>query len=190
MSGVRLRLAHPDDGAAFAAIYGPVVAETAISFETEPPSAQEMAERVRATVGPYPWLAAEVDGAVVGYAYASQHRPRPAYRWDVDVAIYVAAEYRGRRIGTRLYAALLTILTHQGFCRAYAGIALPNAGSVAVHEAAGFTLVGVYHQTGFKRGGWHDVGWWERTLRDDDVPADPIRLAALPAAALAAALEA
>ncbi|MGD0052507.1 MAG: arsinothricin resistance N-acetyltransferase ArsN1 family B [Vulcanimicrobiaceae bacterium] len=190
MSGVRLRLAHPDDGAAFAAIYGPVVAETAISFETEPPSAQEMAERVRATVGPYPWLAAEVDGAVVGYAYASQHRPRPAYRWDVDVAIYVAAEYRGRRIGTRLYAALLTILAHQGYCRAYAGIALPNAGSVAVHEAAGFTLVGVYHQTGFKRGGWHDVGWWERTLRDDDVPADPIRLAALPAAALAAALEA
>ena len=104
------------------------------------------------------------------------------------MAIYVDAAYRGRRIGTRLYAALLTILAQQGYCRAYAGIALPNAGSVAVHEGAGFTLVGVYRQTGFKRGAWHDVGWWERTLRDDATPTDPSPLAALPAAALAAAL--
>ncbi|MGD1066497.1 MAG: arsinothricin resistance N-acetyltransferase ArsN1 family B [Vulcanimicrobiaceae bacterium] len=184
-----VRLARPDDGAAFASIYGPIVAETAISFEVDPPGADEMTARVRGALAQHAWLAAEVDGAIAGYAYASQHRQRPAYRWGVDVAIYLDPRFRGRGLGSRVYRALLAVLHLQGYQRAYAGIALPNAASVAVHESAGFRLVGVYQRTGFKFGRWHDVGWWDRIIRDDVDPREPAPLSSVAPAALAAALE-
>jgi len=163
-----IRLARPDDSDAIAAIYAPIVRDTVISFEIDPPTPAEMSERIAATLITHPWLVAEQDGAVVGYAYASQHRTRSAYRWSCDVTAYMAEAARGRGIGMRLYTELFDILCTQGFHAAFAGISLPNAASVALHEKAGFQHVGVYKHVGYKQGAWRDVGWWQRPL----VPAD------------------
>lgn len=161
-----LRPATPDDAAAIAAIYAPVVAETAISFELEPPSEAEMRSRIEATLARLPWLVSlDAEGAVNGYVYASKHRERPAYQWAVDTTAYVRADSRGQGVGRRLYTALFEQLVLLGYFQAFAGIALPNAASVALHEAMGFEALGVYRDVGFKRGRWHDVGWWQKRLQ-------------------------
>lgn len=161
---INIRVAAPADAAAIQAIYAPVVRDTAISFELEPPSAAEMAKRIDATLPLYPYLVAERDGQVVGYAYASQHRAREAYQWSVDVTVYIAGHAHRSGIGRALYERLLPILERQGFHAAHAGIALPNDGSVGLHEALGFTHIGTYPEVGFKHGRWHDVGYWRRGL--------------------------
>jgi phosphinothricin acetyltransferase len=157
---VRIRLAREADAGAIAAIYAPFVERTAVSFETKPPDGTEMARRIGDTTARYPWLVCELDGHVAGYAYATQHRVRAAYRWSVDTAVYIDAVQRRRGIGRGLYASLSEILKAQGFFNAYAGITLPNDASVGLHQAVGFTIVGVYKRVGFKFGEWHDVGWW------------------------------
>lgn len=175
-----VRLAHPDDAPAFAAIYAPFVASTPISFEEVPPSAEEMARRIETTLRTLPWLALERDEKAVGYAYASLHRAREAYRWSVDVTVYLAPEARGQGAGRLLYTALLDLLTRQGYTAAYAGITLPNDASVGLHEAMGFRPVGIYHGVGFKAGAWHDVGWWQRDLAPRTLPpAEPVPLPSL-----------
>tara|TARA_R110000803_G_scaffold137668_3_gene204590 strand:- start:660 stop:1217 length:558 start_codon:yes stop_codon:yes gene_type:complete len=161
---IAIRLARPGDSEAIAAIYVPIVRDTVISFEIDPPTPAEMRQRIAATLVTHPWLVAEQDGAVVGYAYASQHRTRSAYRWSCDVTAYMAEAARGKGTGMRLYAELFDILSAQGFHAAFAGISLPNAASVALHEKAGFEPVGIYSQVGYKHGAWHDVGWWQRRL--------------------------
>ncbi len=162
----QLRLARAEDAQGLLAIYGPIVESTAISFETEVPSVQEMQERVANTLRDFPWLVFELDGQIAGYAYASRHRQRAAYQWSVDVSVYVATSARRRGLGRRLYAPLLGIVRTLGYCTAYAGIALPNAASVALHESMGFVPVGVFRNVGYKLGEWQDVGWWQRPLRD------------------------
>ncbi len=159
-----MRPATVADAAGVHAIYAPVVAHTTISFEEVPPSITEMAARIEATSKDYPYLVAERDGAVLGYAYASQHRTRAAYRWSVDVTVYIADEARRSGVGTALYAHLFPELAERGFHAAFAGIALPNPGSIALHERMGFTALGVYREVGSKFGRWHDVGWWQRLL--------------------------
>lgn len=166
-----IRLARGDDAPAIAAIYAPYVSETPISFETVPPSADEMAGRLAKTLARFPWLVAEAEGAVVGYAYASQHRERAAYQWAADVSVYLRKERQRRGIGRALYTALFAILRAQGYVNTYAGIALPNPASVALHEAMGMTPVGVYRHVGYKAGAWRDVGWWQGALREP--PSDP-----------------
>jgi phosphinothricin acetyltransferase len=169
-----LRLARPADAEQLAAIYAPMVRETVISFESDPPGAAEMARRVEATLATHPWLVAERDGVILGYAYASHHRTRSAYRWAVDVTAYVHADARRQGVARRLYAALLALLALQGYYTAFAGITLPNAASVGLHEALGFEPLGIYRTVGFKFGAWHDVGWWQRTLREGDgIPEEP-----------------
>lgn len=169
-----VRVAKTTDGAAIAAIYAPIVRDTAISFELEPPSADEMGRRVAATLLKLPWLVATHDDVVVGYAYASAHKERPAYRWSVDVTVYVAENARGRGIGSRLYGVLVPTLRLQGFRAAFAGIALPNSGSVALHEAIGFEPIGLYEDVGFKLGQWRSVRWWRLGLSDDaGAPTEP-----------------
>jgi L-amino acid N-acyltransferase YncA len=153
-----IRSAGVDDGAAIAAIYRPYVLDTAISFEEEPPSPAEMGERIVATLAAYPFLAFERRGEVLGYAYGGPHRARPAYRWSVDVTVYVAPDARRCGVGRALYIELLGQLARQGFHSAYAGIALPNAASVGLHEAMGFRHLGTYQEVGFKFGRWRDVG--------------------------------
>jgi L-amino acid N-acyltransferase YncA len=158
-----IRVAEDRDAEAIAAIYAPIVTSTTISFETEPPSADEMKRRVRETLTHYPWLVAD-DGEVLGYAYATQHRARVAYRFAVDVSVYIGERARRRGVGRRLYSELFSILERQGFVAAHAGIALPNEASVALHESLGFTPIGVYGGVGYKLGKWLDVGWWQRPL--------------------------
>lgn len=168
-----IRLAREEDGAAMAAIYRPFVAESATSFETEPPDGAEMARRVARLEGVTPWLVCERHGAVAGYAYAGPHRERPAYRWATEVSAYVHADARRSGIASALYAALLAVLKVQGYRVAYAGITLPNHASVRMHEAAAFTPVGVYRGVGYKRGAWHDVLWLERDLAPRTADPDP-----------------
>lgn len=165
-----LRVASAADAAALAAIYAPVVAHTAISFETEPPDAAEMRARVEKTAqAGLPWLVAEdAAGSVCGYAYAGRHRERAAYQWSVDTTVYVREDRRGQGVGRALYGRLLPLLAELGYGQAFAGIALPNAGSVGLHEAVGFEAIGVYRRVGFKLGAWRDVGWWQRELRAPD----------------------
>lgn len=166
-----IRPATLDDAGSLAAIYGPYVADTAISFEVVPPTDAEMRERIRTTLVDYPWLVWEEAGQARGYAYATQHRTRKAYQWAVDVSVYIDSAYHGRGAGRRLYGALFEVLVRQGFVQAYAGITLPNEKSVGLHEALGFAPVGIYRRVGFKHGQWRDVGWWCLELQRH--PADP-----------------
>ena len=159
-----VRPARLGDAAAIQAIYAPIVADTAISFEIEPPSVAEMERRIVATLERYPYLVAERDGALLGYAYGGEHRSRAAYRVSVDVTCYVAPVARRQGVGRALYGVLLATLSDAGFHSAHAGITLPNPGSVGLHEAMGFEKVGVYREVGYKLGAYHDVGWWQRML--------------------------
>jgi phosphinothricin acetyltransferase len=131
-----------------------------VSFEEQAPDAAELARRIAATSRTHPWLVAEEEGEVVGYAYACPHRSRPAYRWAVDVSVYVSASHRGRGCGKVLYRELFARLRRQGFTAAFAGITVPNEASVGLHESLGFRAVGVFRRVGWKHGGWRDVGWW------------------------------
>jgi phosphinothricin acetyltransferase len=172
------------DAAACAAIYAPYVRDSVVSFEVDTPSEDDFAQRIERITRTHPWLVAveagggeqedggaverEGGGAVVGFAYASPHKERAAYRWAADVAIYVDVRHRRRGLGRELYGALLPMLVRQGVRVACAGVTLPNEGSVGLHEAFGFTPVGVYRRIGWKAGAWHDVGWWQLEL----VPVD------------------
>ena len=159
-----LRLALPTDGERLAAIYAPAVSDRATSFELTPPDAAEMARRVSALNNRTPWLVVEENGLVMGYAYASPHRDRPAYQWSVEVSAYIDATAHRAGHGKTLYTALFDILTAQGFVNAYAGITLPNPASVGFHKAMGFEEIGIYKGIGYKFGRWHDVIWMHRPL--------------------------
>lgn len=178
-----IRHADPDrDAAACTAIYAPSVTEGVASLEELPPETHQMADRIRAVSRNWPWLVAEIDGRVAGYAYASQHRERASYRWAADVTVYVSSDQQRRGAGRALYAPLLELLCAQGYHEACAGITLPNDASVGLHESLGFVPVGVYRNIAFKHGSWRSVGWWQKTLRehrDDRQPAEigpPVRL--------------
>jgi L-amino acid N-acyltransferase YncA len=186
-----IRLACVDDAPQVQAIYSPVVRDTAISFEVDPPDVGEMGRRIRGTLTRLPWLACERDGEVLGFAYAARHRERAAYRWSVDVSVYVDQHARRVGVGRGLYVSLLALLASQRFAVAHAGITLPNPASVGLHEALGFVPVGVYRAVGFKLGAWWDVGWWQRRLGELAVPpAPPVDLPDLPAEAVREALAA
>jgi L-amino acid N-acyltransferase YncA len=163
MTSVRPAKAEAD-AAACARIYAPFVTDNCVSFELEPPGATEMAERIAKHGASHAWLVAEVDGTVAGYAYGSPHRERAAYASSCDVAVYVDPAHARQGIGRALYGELLPLLSGKGFHAAFAGIALPNEGSIGLHEAMGFTPVGIYREVGWKLGGWRDVGWWQRLL--------------------------
>lgn len=186
----KIRFAEPSDVAAMQAIYAPNVDGAAISFELVPPTIEEMATRLAKVSKQYPWLVGEVNGQVAGYVYACQHRERAAYRWSVDVTVYIDEVFRRRGIGRALYTSLLELLRLQGFAKAFAGITLPNSGSVGVHEAVGFHKTAVFERVGFKLGDWRDVGWWEIDLASDwSEPTEPIPILGLRGtAAVAAAL--
>ena len=132
-----------------------------------------MATRIEAKLPRYPWLVADDNDSVIGYAYAGAHRERAAYAWSAEVSVYVAETARRRGVARRLYQTLFDLLDRQGYRMAYAGITLPNPASVGFHEAMGFEPVGVYHNVGWKHGQWRDVGWWELVL-GDNAPAVPL----------------
>lgn len=165
MAGVVIRAATSADAARCAEIYRPFVTDNWVSFETDPPDEAEMAARIAAYAASHAWLIAETPaGEIAGYAYGSPHRTRAAYATSADVAVYVDPAFARQGIGRALYAALFPLLRDKGAHAAFAGIALPNPGSIGLHEAMGFAPIGVYREVGWKMDGWRDVGWWQRLL--------------------------
>lgn len=152
------------DGPACARIYAPYVRGTAVSFEVEPPTAEEMSARIDAALSTHTWLVLEESPRVVGYAYGSRFRPREAYSRSCEVSVYVDQGHRRRGAGRALYTELLARLGAAGFRTAVAGYTLPNPASEALHRALGFQPVGVYRDIGYKLGVYHDVAWVQRML--------------------------
>ncbi|WP_340644489.1 arsinothricin resistance N-acetyltransferase ArsN1 family B [Phenylobacterium sp.] len=179
MAGIRV--ACIEDAEAIAEIYGPYVRDTVISFEEVAPTPAQMAERMGRILRTHPYLVHEEAGEVVAYAYGSPHAERAAYRWSCDVTVYARSDVHRKGVGRRLYGELLALLEAQGLHMAYGGIALPNASSVALHEAMGFRQVALYPEVGFKQGAWRDVGWWARTLASGTDRVEPILFADMPA---------
>ncbi|MEP7287548.1 MAG: arsinothricin resistance N-acetyltransferase ArsN1 family B [Chloroflexota bacterium] len=175
-----IRLATEDDAEGIQSIYAPIVEHTPISFEYEIPSVAEMRTRVQHKIGHFPWLVLDQDGEILGYVYAGSHSERAAYQWSVDVSVYIKSTVRRSGIGRALYTSLFNLLRRQGFYNAYAGVSLPNDGSVGLHTALGFQPVGVYPHVGYKFGKWHDVGWWYLILQElVSEPIPPKTLAAI-----------
>lgn len=170
-----LRPATEADAEAIAGIYRPYVLETPVSFEVDPPHPGEMAQRIAKSLSRWAWLVHEsADGRIVSYAYVGAYAERPSYRWSVLTSVYGLPERHRRGDGRALYTALLALLRLQGFEQAMAGITLPNAGSVGLHQAMGFGPVGVYRRAGFKLGRWHDVAYFQRALQLHEGN-DPVR---------------
>ena len=164
MPPANIRPATQDDAKALLLIYAPIVENTVISFEDVPPTVEDMQRRISDNSASHAFLVAERNGDVLGYAYGSPHRARAAYRTSADVTAYVAESARRSGIGRALYTELLDRLKRKGFHAAFAGIALPNPASIALHESVGFAPLGVYREVGFKFGRYHDVGWWQKLL--------------------------
>ncbi|HEX7491641.1 MAG TPA: GNAT family N-acetyltransferase [Candidatus Limnocylindrales bacterium] len=173
-----IRDAVPEvDADACRAIYAPYVREASVSFEEQVPTVDDFRGRIEVARASHAWLVLEDAGVVVGYAYASQHRTRAAYRWAVDVTVYVAQSHHRRGAGRSLYAELFTRLRQLGYQVACAGITLPNEGSVGLHRAMDFEPVGVYKRIGWKAGAWRDVAWFQLELvpATEALPPDPAR---------------
>jgi phosphinothricin acetyltransferase len=172
-----IRQATAADAVACAAIYADYVTGTAITFETEVPSVEDMASRIDRSNQRHAWLVLEVDGAVVGYAYGREYHARAAYGWSCEASVYLAMGRRRTGAGRALYAALLSRLARRGYRRVIAGITQPNDASNGLHYAFGFTDVGTMYKIGWKLGGWHDVAWLQLDLTPDEDPQtqpDPI----------------
>ena len=171
-----IRDADAADADRCAAFYAPYVRDTAISFESEPPSAAEMATRIADAQRAHAWLVLEADDRVIGYAYGGPFMARAAYQWSTGVSVYLDPARHRTGGGRALYEALLERLAARGHRTALAGIALPNDASVGLHRALGFELAGTYRRVGWKLGRWHDVGWWQLDLGPDDgsEPPEPL----------------
>jgi phosphinothricin acetyltransferase len=170
-----IRDATRDDGAACAAIYAPYVTDTAITFEYEPPTPDEMGERIEKAKKDHAWVVAEDDGRVVGYAYGGRYKERAAYRWACEVSVYLEQGRRRSGTGRALYEALFERLVARGFRTAVAGMTLPNPASEGLHRALGFEPIGVSRGIGWKHGAWHDVAWTQRSIGTDDGPPADLR---------------
>jgi phosphinothricin acetyltransferase len=171
-----IRLARTNDASAMLEIYAPFIRNGAVSFELDVPTPQEFASRVEQKLTRYPWLVCEVDGTVIGYAYASDHATRDAYQWSVDASLYIAEGYRRQGVGRALYTSLFACLRLQGYFNAYAGITLPNEASAGIHEAMGFNYLGAFKDDGYKFGQWYSVGWWELPLQRRTAPSAPTNI--------------
>jgi len=178
--GLMIRLATIQDAEQICEIYSPYIQTTSISFETIVPSKEEMERRIENVSVNNPWIVFEEGKYILGYAYASKHRERAAYKWSVDSSVYLRQDYRGKGIGKVLYTALLSILKLQGYYNIYAGICLPNEASVGIHEYFGFKKIAHYNNVGYKFGQWHDVGWWELPLKQHlPEPEEPLPLSSI-----------
>jgi phosphinothricin acetyltransferase len=170
-----IRLAEIKDAEQILGIYAPYVENTIISFEEAAPTKEEMEKRISHVMENHVWIVLEEDNKILGYAYSSDYNERTAYRWSADVSIYVDGSSHRRGIGKALYTSLFEILRYQGYCNAYAGICLPNEKSVGIHEYFGFRKIAQYNKVGYKHGDWHDVGWWELSLKKhDNEPGEPL----------------
>ena len=159
-----LRHCTSTDAAQICDIYNYYVRETVVTFEESPVLDVEMARRIADITPGLPWLVWEVDGGILGYAYATPWKVRAAYRHSVESSIYLTQRATGRGLGSRLYTALIADLRQRGVHCVIGGAALPNPGSVALHEKLGFSKVAEFREVGFKFGRWVDVAYWELVL--------------------------
>ena len=166
-----IRVATPQDAKAIQAIYAPYVEQTAVTFEYEAPSVEEIRTRIETTLQRYPWLVAEEGGAVIGYAYAGTFKGRRAYDWSVEVSIYVKQDTRRNGVGRQLYSRLQELLAQMGItninaCVAYTEHDTPrlSTASVRFHKKLGFQMVGVFHQCAYKFDTWYDMCWLEKHI--------------------------
>lgn len=167
-----IRSVNSEDTKSILEIYEPYVLDSPTSFETEIPSLHAFKARIQDYTAKFPWIVFEANGEVVGYAYASSHRSRCAYEWSVESSVYVHPQHQGKGIGTKLYKELFRLLKIQGVVNIFAGITLPNEGSVKLHETLGFEQIGKFKDVGFKQGKWWDVGWWQLQLQKPAQPKD------------------
>lgn len=152
------------DAAAICEIYNSFVRDTIITFEETPVGTAEMAHRIAEVTVRFPWLVAEEQSAIAGYAYATPWKARSAYRFAVETTVYVAPGHLRRGLGTALYRELIAALRKLDVHCAVGGIALPNPASVALHEKLGFNKIGQFVEVGRKFDRWVDVGYWELIL--------------------------
>lgn len=159
-----IRPVTPADAADICALYNQYIRDSIITFEDVPLTEAQMAARI-AGVGPLrPWLVYEENGQVKGYAYAGEWKSRGAYRYTAETTIYLHPDLHRQGVGRRLYQALFDDLRATPVRALIAGIALPNAASVGLHEALGFRKIGHFHEVGYKFGNWIDVGYWQLLL--------------------------
>ncbi|WP_215395940.1 arsinothricin resistance N-acetyltransferase ArsN1 family B [Rheinheimera oceanensis] len=163
---ITIRAANTGDAAAIVAIYNHYITNTAVSFETEEIDAPQMQNRISEVLqANLPYLVAEdSNGNITGYAYATKWRARFAYRFSVEISVYLAPGATGAGIGSMLYRQLFSQLKQRGIHAVIAGIALPNDASIALHKKFAMTQVAEFKQVGFKFNQWLDVGYWQVLL--------------------------
>ena len=163
-----------EDAYSILEIYAPYVSDTSITFEIDVPSIKEMQKRVKNISSVFPWFVYEEGNEIKGYAYATKHRERAAYRWSVDFTVYVRMDSQHRGIGKTLFSKLIESVSVLGYYNAFGVITIPNDKSIALHESFGFINAGIKKNCGYKLGKWHDVGVWQLKLRDaEGEPAEP-----------------
>ena len=172
----KIRVAGIDDASKILEIYKPCILNTSITFEEDLPSVTDFKTRIQNILKDCPFLVCEIGNEIAGYAYAYDHRSRAAYRWNKEVSVYVSPKYQRKNVAKALYTSLFSILLKQGFANLLAGITLPNAPSVALHESFGFKQCAEYNNIGYKNNRWHSVGWWELFIQNDEkeTPKEPI----------------
>lgn len=161
---MKIRLAKPSDARSLLDIYAPYVENTAITFEYEVPTIEDFAIRIEKTLEKYPYLVAEEDGVVLGYAYASTYYARAAYDWAVELSVYVSQDAREKGVGSKLYDALEEMLEKMGYIHFLACISLPNEASLALHRKRGYQQVAHFPKIGYKFNRWHDIVWLQKSL--------------------------
>jgi len=161
-----IRPATEHDVQAIVEIYNYFVVNTVVTFEEDPVTVAEMWQRISEVQKKYPWLVYELDGRVVGYAYAGPWKARTAYRFTVESSIYLAPGYTGKGMGAQLYTALINELRRLDVHAVIGGAAMPNDASVKLHESLKFKKIGQFTETGFKFGKWVDVCYWQLLLGD------------------------
>lgn len=171
MNNIRIRTAEPEDAAKLLEIYAPYVRETAVTYEYTVPSREEFASRIRRTMEKYPYLVAEQDGEILGYAYAGAFHPRAAYAWDAEMSIYIKKDRKRSGIGKALYETLEKILAEQNILNVYACIACPEKedeyltkDSIRFHERMGYRIVGEFPECAYKFGRWYGMVWMEKRI--------------------------
>ncbi len=175
MEHFALRFASKQDAPRLLKIYQPYVEETDITFEYEVPTVEEFEHRITEISFFYPYLVCEQDDRIIGYAYAHRQAERAAYQWNAELSVYLDNTCLQRGIGKVLYSALIELVQLQHICNVYGCITSPNPSSENLHEKMDFKRIGVFQNTGYKLGCWHDVVWYEKSLVDLTSPPEPLK---------------
>lgn len=171
---ITIRPVKISDAGKLLEIYAPYIQNTNVTFEYAVPSIGEWEERIRSVITLFPWLVAECDGEIAGYAYATKHRERVAYSWCCESSVYLSEEFYGRGIAKVLYQKLFEILKHQGYINIYAILTSPNPASEKFHENFGFYDAAGFNKAGFKFGKWHNTRWLQLHLSEHEIPPNNI----------------